>query len=279
MAAELGLRPSKALGQNFVVDANTVRRIARLAEVGPHDVVLEVGPGLGSLTLALLARGGRVVAVEIDRRLAARLPRTVADLQPGSTPRLTVLTEDAGRVQDLPWLPTALVANLPYNVAVPVLLHCLARFPSLGRGVVMVQAEVADRLAARPGTTAYGVPSVKLAWFAEARRVGTVAASVFWPVPRVGSGLVSLTAVDPPATRLPRSEVFATVDRAFSQRRKMLRSSLAFLAGGHRAAVDVLTVAGVRPDARPEQLGLAQFVAIAEALRAGDGSRSSRGTP
>ena len=191
LAAELDLRPTKQRGQNFVIDANTVRRIVREAGVGPDDVVLEVGPGLGSLTLALLEVGARVVAIEIDERLATRLPVTVAEHAPEALDRLHVVTADALRVTEVPGPPpTTLVANLPYNVSVPVLLHLLTLLPSLERGLVMVQAEVADRLAAGPGSKVYGIPSVKAAWFADVRRAGTVGRHVFWPEPNVDSGLV-----------------------------------------------------------------------------------------
>ena len=206
LAGRLGMRPAKRLGQNFVTDAGTVRRITALAGLGPDDVVLEVGPGFGSLTLPLLAAAARVIAVEVDPALAAELPRTVAERAPGLAGRLEVVTADAARVRDLPGEPpTALVANLPYNVAVPVVLHLLATLPSLRRGLVMVQAEVADRMSAPPGSRTYGVPSVKLAWFAEVRRAGQVPRTVFWPVPRVDSGLVAFTRREPPpGTRAAR---------------------------------------------------------------------------
>jgi 16S rRNA (adenine1518-N6/adenine1519-N6)-dimethyltransferase len=199
LAASLGITPAKRLGQNFVIDAGTVNRITALAAPQPGETVLEVGPGFGSLTLPLLAAAGRVIAVEVDPVLAAELPVTVAARAPDLAGRLEVVTADAARVAELPGPPpTALVANLPYNVAVPVVLHLLATFPSIGRGLVMVQAEVADRMSAAPGSRVYGVPSVKLAWFAEVRRAGSVPRSVFWPVPRVDSGLVAFTRHDPP---------------------------------------------------------------------------------
>ncbi|MDZ7577475.1 MAG: 16S rRNA (adenine(1518)-N(6)/adenine(1519)-N(6))-dimethyltransferase RsmA [Candidatus Nanopelagicales bacterium] len=268
LAGELELHPAKRLGQNFVTDANTVRRIARLADVDADDVVLEVGPGLGSLTLALLELGCRVIAVEVDDRLARKLPGTVADFQPDAAGRLVVLTRDAVTIDELPEPPTALVANLPYNVAVPVLINCLTKFPSLRRGTVMVQAEVADRLAAAPGDAAYGVPSVKTAWFARVRHSGPVPASVFWPVPRAGSGLVSFESTEPPVTDVDRSVVFEVVDQAFSQRRKMLRTSLAKLFESREAASAAVERAGVRPDERPERLGPREFAAIARELGA-----------
>jgi 16S rRNA (adenine1518-N6/adenine1519-N6)-dimethyltransferase len=272
VAVRIGLRPTKTRGQNFVIDPNTVRRIVRLAEVGPDDVVLEVGPGLGSLTLGLLDRAARVVAVEIDPLLAAELPGTVADRRPdlaaaqGLTSRLAVIAQDALQLTDVPGPdPTVLVANLPYNVAVPVLLTLLERFPSLARGLVMVQAEVADRLAAEPGSRTYGVPSVKAAWYAAVRRAGSVGRAVFWPVPNVDSGLVALARREPPHSSAGREAVFACVDAAFAQRRKMLRSALAGWAGSPAAAQAALTAAGVDPTARGEQLTVAQFAAIADA--------------
>ena len=267
LAAELDLRPTKQRGQNFVIDANTVRRIVREAGVGPDDVVLEVGPGLGSLTLALLEVGARVVAIEIDERLATRLPVTVAEHAPEALDRLHVVAADALRVTEVPGPPpTTLVANLPYNVSVPVLLHLLTLLPSLERGLVMVQAEVADRLAAGPGSKVYGIPSVKAAWFADVRRAGTVGRHVFWPEPNVDSGLVSWVRRDPPATTATRQQVFAVVDAAFAQRRKGLRGALRGLAGSTEAAEKALAVAGIAPLERGESLTVADFARIAEAL-------------
>ena len=339
IADRWGIRPTKQWGQNFVVDANTVRRIVRLAGVSSDDVVLEVGPGLGSLTLGLLAAGTHVVAVEIDPVLAEALPDTVARLQPESIERLTVLAADALRIHELPMPPDALVANLPYNigtallikwltveswpplwasltlmfqkevaqrivaqpstehygrlsvlaqwrctakilfdvnpqafvpnlpynVAVPVVLHLLEAFASLRSGLVMVQSEVADRLVAPPGSRTYGVPSVKLAWFARAERAGAVPASVFWPVPRVESGLVAFTCHEPPPSTASRKEVFAVVDAAFAQRRKTLRAALAGWAGSAAAAEHILVAAGVDPGARGESLDVAAFARIASA--------------
>jgi 16S rRNA (adenine1518-N6/adenine1519-N6)-dimethyltransferase len=265
IADRWGIRPTKQWGQNFVVDANTVRRIVRLAGLQPGDVVLEVGPGVGSLTLGLLAAGTQVVAVEIDPVLAEALPDTVTRLQPESIDRLTVLAADALRIHDLPRLPDALVANLPYNVSVPVVLHLLETFPSLRSGLVMVQAEVADRLVASPGSRTYGVPSVKLAWFARAERAGSVPASVFWPVPRVESGLVAFTRHDPPSSTASRAEVFAVIDAAFAQRRKTLRAALAGWAGSPADAERVLVAAGVDPGARGESLDVTAFARIASA--------------
>jgi 16S rRNA (adenine1518-N6/adenine1519-N6)-dimethyltransferase len=264
IAGRLGIRPAKRLGQNFVIDAGTVSRITALAGLGPADVVLEVGPGFGSLTLPLLAAAGAVIAVEVDRALAQELPRTVAAHAPGLAGRLRVVTADAARVRDLPGEPTALVANLPYNVAVPVVLHLLATVPSLRHGVVMVQAEVADRMSAPPGSRTYGVPSVKLAWFADVRRAGQVPRSVFWPVPRVDSGLVALTRREPPPG-VQREDVFAVVDAAFAQRRKTLRAALAGWAGSAAAAEQVLKAAGIDPGLRGESLGVAEFARIAQA--------------
>jgi len=288
MAQRLGIRPSRRLGQNFVIDAGTVNRITALASLEPADVVLEVGPGLGSLTLPLLAAARRVLAVEVDPVLAAELPRTVAARAPGLTGRLEVLAADAARVPSLPGEPpTVLVANLPYNVAVPVVLHLLATVPSLRRCLVMVQAEVADRMTAPPGSRTYGVPSVKLAWYGSARRAGSVPRSVFWPVPRVDSGLVAFTRGEPAsggpaadgvgpgggpaagggraAGGVGREEVFAVVDAAFSQRRKTLRAALAHWAGSAGRAERVLRAAGVDPALRGEALGVADFVRIAAA--------------
>jgi len=274
LAERLGIRPAKRLGQNFVIDAGTVTRITALAGVGPGDVVLEVGPGFGSLTLPLLAAAGRVVAVEVDPVLAAELPRTVAARAPGLAGRLDVVTADALRLGSLPGEPpTALVANLPYNVAVPVVLHLLAVLPSLCRGLVMVQSEVAERMSAPPGSRVYGVPSVKMAWYAGTRLAGKVPRSVFWPVPRVDSGLVAFTRRDPPAGpagggSVRREDVFAVVDAAFAQRRKTLRAALAQWAGSAAAAERTLRAAGVDPSRRGESLTVAEFAAIA-AQRAG----------
>ncbi len=266
LAARLSVRPTKTLGQNFVIDGNTVRKIVRTAGVGADDIVVEVGPGLGSLTLALLPEVRRVVAVEIDPVLAAELPATVAAFAPEYADRLEVVAADALQIDALPGPPpTALVANLPYNVSVPVLLHLLERFPSLQRVLVLVQAEVADRLAAEPGSRTYGVPSVKARWYAEVRRAGSVGRTVFWPAPRVDSGLVSLVRRDPPQTTASREEVFAVVDAAFAQRRKTLRAALAGWAGSPPAAEAVLVAAEVDPGARGEQLDVAAFARIAEA--------------
>lgn len=271
LAQGLDLKPTKQRGQNFVTDANTVRRIVRTAQLTSDDVVVEVGPGLGSLTLALLPVVQRVVAIEIDPVLAGALPLTVAARRPDLGPRLDVVQADALRVDDVPGPPpTSLVANLPYNVAVPVLLHLLERLPSLRRVLVMVQAEVADRLAATPGSRSYGVPSVKAAWYGDVSRAGAVGRSVFWPVPNVDSGLVSLVRRAEPRSLAGRDAVFACVDAAFAQRRKTLRAALAGWAGSPAAAEAVLRAAGVEPSARGEQLSVYDFVAVADARAARD---------
>jgi 16S rRNA (adenine1518-N6/adenine1519-N6)-dimethyltransferase len=266
LAERLGIRPTKTLGQNFVHDPNTIRRIVRAAELTPADVVLEVGPGLGSLSLGLLAASSHLTAVEIDPRLASELPLTVSKVAPDLSDRLTVVEADALAVRRLPDpQPTAIVANLPYNVSVPVLLNLLAALPSVQRGLVLVQLEVADRLAAAPGSKVYGVPSAKLAWYGPARRVGVVPRNVFWPVPNVESGLVQFSRSAPPTTEASRDEVFAVIDAAFSQRRKMLRSALANWAGSAAAAEQILVRAGVAPTARGETVDIAGFARIAAA--------------
>ena len=269
VAARVGLNPSRSLGQNFVVDPNTISRIVRAAGVGPDDVVVEVGPGLGSLTLGLLPQVAVVTAIEIDARLADELPATIVDRAPELAGRLTVVTADALRITELPGpAPTALVANLPYNIAVPVLLQLLARFPTIGRALVLVQAEVADRLAAPPGSRVYGVPSVKAAWFGPTSRVGTVGPRVFWPVPHVDSGLVLLTRVPRSVDDPPREQVFGLVDAAFGQRRKTLRAALSARFGSGPQAERVLRTAGIDPGLRAERLGVDQFVALARATAA-----------
>jgi 16S rRNA (adenine1518-N6/adenine1519-N6)-dimethyltransferase len=272
IAGRIGVRPSKRLGQNFVIEPGTVRRIASLAALEPRDVALEVGPGLGSLTLGLLEAGvSRVVAVEIDQVLAAELPRTIASRASQLAGRVAVVAADALRLagRDLPAAPSVLVANLPYNVAVPVLLHMLATLPSLERGLVMVQAEVADRMCAGPGSRVYGTPSVKLAWFAAARPAGPVPRTVFWPVPNVDSRLVAFTRHDPPATTAAREEVFAVIDAAFRQRRKTLRAALSGWAGSAPEAERLLRAADIDPGARGESLGVGEFARLAAAA-AGD---------
>jgi 16S rRNA (adenine1518-N6/adenine1519-N6)-dimethyltransferase len=266
LAAALGVRPTKQRGQNFVIDANTVRRIVRTAGVREDDVVVEIGPGLGSLTLALLEAADRVVAVEIDDVLAGALPSTILARMPQRAARFSLVHSDAMLVEELPGPPpTALVANLPYNVAVPVLLTMLDRFPTIERTLVMVQAEVADRLAARPGNKVYGVPSVKANWYADVKRAGSIGRNVFWPAPNVDSGLVSLVRRDPPKTSATKAEVFAVVDAAFAQRRKTLRAALAGWAGSPAAAETALVAAGISPQARGESLTVEEFARIAEA--------------
>jgi 16S rRNA (adenine1518-N6/adenine1519-N6)-dimethyltransferase len=268
LADRLGLRPTKSLGQNFLHDPNTIRRIVRTADLSTVDIVVEVGPGLGSLTLGLLPACAGVVAVEVDPVLAAALPATVQERLPGYGERLRVVAADALGLAGLPDpQPTALVANLPYNVAVPVLLHLLALLPALRHGLVMVQAEVADRLAAGPGSKVYGVPSVKAAWWADVRRAGDVPRAVFWPVPNVDSRLVTFTRRDPPAGA-DRVATFAAVDAAFGQRRKTLRAALAGWAGSPARAEAVLRAAGVDPGLRGEALDVTAFAAIAAARTA-----------
>lgn len=288
LSAEAGVRPTKQLGQNFVHDAGVVRRIVREAGVKPGDFVLEVGPGLGSLTLGLLEAGANVVVVEIDDVMAPLLPRTIAEFAPEAVDRLAVLHADALTVTGPEMLPipaaldpggvdgatagggerpapTKLVANLPYNVATPVLLTLLEVLPALEDVLVMVQAEVADRLAEPPGTRTYGIPSAKAAWYASAARAGTISRAVFWPVPNVDSALVRLTRREPPVTTVSREEVFSVVDAAFAQRRKTLRAALADWAGSAPAAEIALRAADVDPQRRGETLGIADFARIAEA--------------
>jgi 16S rRNA (adenine1518-N6/adenine1519-N6)-dimethyltransferase len=264
LATELNIRPTKKLGQNFVHDPNTVRRIVATAGVTEHDTVLEVGPGLGSLTLALLPAVRRVVAVEIDQTLADRLPQTIKDRAPNQADNLTVVNADAMRTTAAQLHnPTALVANLPYNISVPVVLHLLAELPTMTRALVMVQAEVADRMAAGPGSRTYGIPSVKIAWYATARRVATVPRSVFWPVPNVDSALVLITRRPEPDA--DREATFTLVDAAFAQRRKTLRAALAGWAGTPDRAAEILTEAGVEPSSRGETLTVGDYAAVARA--------------
>jgi 16S rRNA (adenine1518-N6/adenine1519-N6)-dimethyltransferase len=267
LAELLDVTPTKKLGQNFVHDGNTVRRIVRVAGVQSGETVLEIGPGLGSLTLGLLEAGASVIAVEIDRRLAEQLPHTVRVMQPGTS--LIVVHDDALRVTELPGEPSRLVANLPYNVSVPVLLHLLEHVPSLRAGIVMVQAEVGHRLAADPGSKVYGAPSVKAAWYGTWRTAGQVSRMVFWPVPNVDSVLVGFERGEEPGTEEERRATFALVDAAFQQRRKMLRQSLSGALGGSSAsATAVLERAGVDPQSRGEQLQVADFLAIARVASA-----------
>jgi 16S rRNA (adenine1518-N6/adenine1519-N6)-dimethyltransferase len=266
LAAELDVTPTKKLGQNFVHDPGTVRKIVAAASVTADDRVVEVGPGLGSLTLAILETGARVTAVEIDHRLAARLPQTAADhgVEDGA---LTVVDADALTITSLPGEPTVLVANLPYNVSVPVLLHFMETFPRLERGVVMVQAEVGERLAAGPGSKVYGGPSVKASWYGDWRLVGTVSRMVFWPVPNVDSVLVGFArAHEARGTEAERQTTFRIVDAAFQQRRKMLRQALSGVLGGSSAAASaLLESADVAPTARGEDLTVEDYLRIARA--------------
>jgi 16S rRNA (adenine1518-N6/adenine1519-N6)-dimethyltransferase len=264
LAAALDLKPAKALGQNFVIDANICRKIVRLAGVDSKDVALEIGPGLGSLTLALLEEASSVIAIEIDSRLAVQLPITV-EAHSDRYPELTVVNQDALQVSELPVAPTVLVANLPYNISVPVLLHFLEKFSSIEKGVVMVQAEVADRLVAKPSTKEYGIPSVKAAWWTTTSNAGSVSRSVFWPVPNVDSKLVGFTRHQPLGDESLRRIVFTIVDAAFAQRRKMLRAALGGLFGGSSGAESVLLKAGIDPTLRGEALVIEQFVLIANA--------------
>jgi len=261
LAELLDLRPAKSLGQNFVIDGNVCQKIVRVAGVTADDIALEIGPGLGSLTLALLEVTSNVIAVEIDQRLADRLPITVAD-HIDAVYKLTVINTDALALRELPVAPTVLVANLPYNVSVPVLLHLLEILPSLNTGVVMVQAEVADRLAAKPGTKEYGIPSLKASWWAEVTGAGSVSRSIFWPVPGVDSKLVGFKRRATPGDEAMRRGVFQLVDAAFAQRRKMLRAALAGIFGSSAKAEAVLIAAGIDPTLRGETLLIDSFCAI-----------------
>ena len=262
LAEAIGLKPAKALGQNFVIDSNVCKKIVRIAGVRSTDIALEIGPGLGSLTLALLDEAASVVAVEIDPRLAQQLPLTAA-IHSERADQLTVINQDALGISTLISNPTVLVANLPYNVSVPVLLHLLEKVPTLRSGVVMVQAEVADRLAASPGSKDYGIPSVKSAWWAEVKGAGSVSRSIFWPAPNVDSKLVSFTRRETPGDEVMRKKVFTIIDAAFAQRRKMLRSALSSLYGSSALAEEVLTKAGIDPTLRGEALEISGFCAIA----------------
>ncbi|MBG6059555.1 16S rRNA (adenine1518-N6/adenine1519-N6)-dimethyltransferase [Cryobacterium sp. MP_M5] len=268
LAEMLGVNPTKKLGQNFVIDGNTVRRIVKVAAITAADTVVEVGPGLGSLTLGLLETGARVVAVEIDERLAEQLPLTVELMHEGAP--LTVIRADALKITEIPDAPTRLVANLPYNVSVPVLLHLLEHFASIRAGVVMVQAEVGERLAAPPGSKVYGSPSVKAAWYGQFRTAGKVSRQVFWPVPNVDSILIAFERrAEPLEIEDLRLATFALVDGAFQQRRKMLRQSLSSVLGDSATASAILAEAGIDPTERGEQLTVDDFLAIARAWRSG----------
>jgi 16S rRNA (adenine1518-N6/adenine1519-N6)-dimethyltransferase len=262
LAAALDLKPSKSLGQNFVHDGNVCKKIVRIAGLTSSDIALEIGPGLGSLTLAMLEEAQSVVAVEIDNRLATQLPIT-AKKHSERADLLTVITQDALTLKSLPVDPTVLIANLPYNVSVPVFLHLLEILPTLRSGVVMVQAEVADRLAAKPGGKEYGIPSVKAAWWADVKNVGTVSRSIFWPAPNVDSKLVGFTRRETAGSEEMRTKVFTIIDAAFAQRRKMLRSALSSLYGSSSAAEAILVKAGIDPTLRGEALEVQSFCKIA----------------
>ena len=265
IAERIGVRPTKKLGQNFVVDANTCRKIVKGADVGSNDVALEIGPGLGSLTLAMMESAREVIAIEIDDRLAAELPET-AKRHGFDANKLTIINEDAMSVSTLPIEPTVLVANLPYNVSVPVLLRFLELFPTLRSGVVMVQSEVADRLVAKPNSKTYGSPSVKATWWANLTSAGTVSRSIFWPVPNVDSSLVRFVRHQSAGDEALRKVVFKIIDAAFAQRRKMMRAALSDMCGGSAAASSIIEASGIDPTIRGESLELADFIKIAITL-------------
>ena len=265
IAQRIGLRPTKKLGQNFVVDANTCRKIVKSADVGPTDIALEIGPGLGSLTLAMLESASEVIAIEIDERLAAELPET-AERHGFDSSKLTTINQDAMGITTLPKDPTVLVANLPYNVSVPVLLRFLELFPTLRSGVVMVQSEVADRLVAKPNSKTYGSPSVKATWWADLTSAGTVSRSIFWPVPNVDSSLVRFVRHESAGDESLRKATFKIIDAAFAQRRKMMRAALSDLCGGSAAASSIIEASGIDPTIRGEALQLSDFIKIAITL-------------
>ncbi|MEN9707417.1 MAG: hypothetical protein RIS31_983 [Actinomycetota bacterium] len=265
LADALGVVPTKKLGQNFVTDPNTIRKIVGSAKLGPRETVVEIGPGLGSLTLGLLEVVDHVISVEIDAKMAAAIEQTVAKRAAGR--KFSLVTQDATKVSELPAEPTALVANLPYNISVPVLLHFIETFPSLRHGLVLVQSEVAHRLAAKPGSKVYGSPSAKLAWWADANLAGNVSRQIFWPIPNVDSSLVYFAKREAPmGDEDLRVKTFAVIDAAFNQRRKTLRQSLSDLIGSPAAAEEVLVKAGISPQLRGEQLQIADFIEIAKAL-------------
>ncbi|MET0447706.1 MAG: 16S rRNA (adenine(1518)-N(6)/adenine(1519)-N(6))-dimethyltransferase RsmA [Aeromicrobium sp.] len=267
LAESCGIRPTKQRGQNFVHDANTVRRIVKASGITADDVVVEIGPGLGSLTLGLLEVASHVTAVEIDEVLAGQLPQTIAEYAPDQAGSFDLVVADAMKVVELPGPePTALVANLPYNVSVPVLLTFFERFPTIRTGLVMVQAEVAHRLAAGPGSKTYGIPSVKAAWYAEMKLAGSVGRNVFWPMPNVESSLVSWTRREPPGDEALRLRTFAVADAAFAQRRKTMRAALSNLAGSGALAEEALVAAGISPQARGEQLTVEEFARLGQHL-------------
>ena len=265
IAERIGLRPTKKLGQNFVVDANTCRKIVKSADIGPTDIALEIGPGLGSLTLAMLESASEVIAIEIDERLAAELPET-AERHGFDSSKLTIINQDAMGITTLPKDPTVLVANLPYNVSVPVLLRFLELFPTLRSGVVMVQSEVADRLVAKPNSKTYGSPSVKATWWADLTSAGTVSRSIFWPVPNVDSSLVRFVRHESAGDETLRKATFKIIDAAFAQRRKMMRAALSDLCGGSAAASSIIEASGIDPTIRGEALQLSDFIKIAITL-------------
>ncbi len=265
LAAKIDLKPTKVWGQNFVIDANTVRSIVKHAGINPSDDVVEVGPGLGSLTLALLPASRSVTVIEIDPKLAALLPETVNKKAAEFATNLTVVQQDALTIKELAISPTALVANLPYNVSVPVIIHLLTQFPSIQKVLVMVQAEVADRLAATSGSKIYGVPSVKARWFGKVQKVATIGKNVFWPAPNIESALVLIERHKSPLAEISQTELFAAIDAAFGQRRKMLRSALNTWAAGN--AEKILIHAGIEPTLRGEELDVMDFVNIAKAKR------------
>jgi 16S rRNA (adenine1518-N6/adenine1519-N6)-dimethyltransferase len=265
LADSLGVVPTKKLGQNFVTDPNTIRKIVASAKLGSNETVVEIGPGLGSLTLGLLEAVEHVISVEIDAKMASAIEQTVAKRAPGR--RFSLVTQDAMKVTKLPAEPTALVANLPYNISVPVLLHFVETFPTLRHGLVLVQSEVAHRLAAPKGSKVYGGPSAKLAWWADANLAGNVSRSIFWPIPNVDSSLVYFAKrAVPLASEELRLKTFAIIDAAFSQRRKTLRQALAEFAGSPTAAEELLTKAGLSPQLRGEQLDIDDFLSIAKAV-------------
>ena len=263
LAEELDLRPTKKLGQNFVTDPNTIRKIVSAAKLKGDEIVVEIGPGLGSLTLGILEAVKNLVVVEIDSRLAGRLKQTLEEKAPGA--KCEIVLADAMKVDELPVKPTALVANLPYNISVPVILHFLESFPSLQKGLVLVQSEVAARLAAKPGSKVYGGPSAKLAWYAEANLAGSISRNIFWPIPNVDSSLVYFAKRDKPlGDEELKLKTFDVIDNAFAQRRKTLRQALATWASSANEAERILLAAGVSPQARGEDLGIEDFVRVAQ---------------
>jgi len=267
IASQLELTPTKKWGQNFVIDPNTVRRIVEVGGITSVDEVVEIGPGLGSLTIGLLAQAKSVVAIEIDKRLAEQLPKTISELDADLAKKLIVLNEDALKIEQLPTQATKLVANLPYNISVPVILHFLEKFPSIREILVMVQAEVGERLAAGPGSKIYGVPSVKARFYGDVAKVASISRQIFWPVPNVDSVLVRIVRHDESPDLAIKEQLFSVVDAAFSQRRKTLRSALSSFLGGSAQVDAVLAEAGVNSGLRGEQLDIAAFLAISRAAQ------------